>query len=146
MECKQYEKILIATDGSENARNATSYALGLAKTSGAELYTVYVISNVDLYAGIRDVAWAESMNEHFLKEGEEANKEVFEEGKAAGIEVKPFILEGNPGEEIVDFAEANDIDMIVMGTRGKTGVNRFLLGSVADKVVRHSKKPVLVIP
>ena len=146
MQYKQCEKILIATDGSENAKNASSYAFALAKMSGAVLYTLYIVPNVSMYAGIRDVSWAESMNEHFIKEGEESNKEVVDEGKALGIEVKSFLLEGNPGEEIVDFAESNDIDMIVMGTRGVTGVNRFLIGSVAENVVRHSKKPVLVVP
>lgn len=146
MECKQIKKILIATDGSESVRNAISYALCLAKASAADVYTVYVVSNVSMYAGIRDVAWAESMNEHFFKEGEKATNEVIDEGKAFGIDVKPYLLEGNPGEEILDFAEANDVDMIVMGTRGHTGINRFLLGSVAEKVVRHSNKPVLIVP
>ncbi|MHC1576267.1 MAG: universal stress protein, partial [Methanosarcinaceae archaeon] len=123
-----------------------SCAIELAKATGAELYAAYVISNVSMYAGIRDISWAESMNEHFAREGEEANKEVSEKGKTADVEVKSFILEGNPGEEIVDFAKANDIDMIVMGTRGQTGLSRFLLGSVAERVVRHSKVQVLVVP
>ncbi len=146
MEPKLYNKILVATDGSENAKKAVSCAIELAKANDAELYTVYVISNVSMYAGIRDVSWAESMNEHFAREGEEANEMVSEKGKAADIEVKSFILEGNPGEEIVDFAEANDIDMIVMGTRGQTGISRFMLGSVAERVVRHSKVQTLVVP
>lgn len=146
MECKKCEKILIATDGSDNSRKAMSFALGLAKASGAVVYTVYVVSNVSLYAGIRDVSWAESMNEHFFREGEKANNEAIDEGKALGVEVKAVLLEGNPGEEILDFAEANDIDMIAMGTRGASGANRFLLGSVAEKVVRHCKVPVLVVP
>ncbi len=146
MECKQCKKILVATDGSDNFGQAMSFALGLAKSSGAMVYTVYVVSNVSMYAGTRDVSWAESMNEHFFREGETANNVVIEEGKAHGVEVKAEILEGNPGEEILDFAEANDIDMIAMGTKGGSGVNRFLLGSVAEKVVRHSKVPVLVVP
>ena len=56
-----------------------------------------------------------------------------------------MLLEGHPADEIVKFAEQNDIEMIVMGTLGKTGLDRFLLGSVAENVVRHSKIPVLVV-
>jgi len=55
------------------------------------------------------------------------------------------LLEGHPADEIVKFAEQNDIEMIVMGTLGKTGLDRFLLGSAAENVVRHSKIPVLVV-
>lgn len=146
METKQYKKILVATDGSENSRNAVSSAIELAKATGAELCAAYVVSDVDLYAGIRSSNWAEAMHEHFIKEGEEAIKYVKDEGEADSIEVNTFLLEGNAGEKIVDFAEANDIDLIVMGTRGRTGVNRFLIGSVAENVVRHSKARVLVVP
>ena len=62
-----------------------------------------------------------------------------------GVEVESVILEGNPANEIVNFAEKNDIELIVTGTLGKTGITKFLLGSVAENVVRHSKKPVLVV-
>lgn len=68
-----------------------------------------------------------------------------ETAKAAGIEVESVLLEGHPADEIVKFAEQNDIEMILMGTLGKTGLDRFLLGSVAENVVRHSKIPVLVV-
>jgi len=59
--------------------------------------------------------------------------------------VKSVLLIGRPAEEIIDYAEKNDIDLIVMGTLGLTGVKRFLIGSVAENVVRHSKVPVLVV-
>jgi nucleotide-binding universal stress UspA family protein len=66
-------------------------------------------------------------------------------GRAENVEVESVILEGSPSREIVDFAEKNDIDLIVMGTFGKTGIRRFLLGSVAENVVRHSRKAVFVV-
>lgn len=59
--------------------------------------------------------------------------------------MKSVLLIGRPAEEIIDYAEKNDIDLIVMGTLGLTGVKRFLIGSVAENVVRHSKVPVLVV-
>jgi nucleotide-binding universal stress UspA family protein len=55
------------------------------------------------------------------------------------------VLEGNPSHEIIEFADNNNIDLIIMGTLGKTGFDRFLLGSVAEKVTRNSKVPVLVV-
>ena len=85
------------------------------------------------------------MEEHLRIQGKEATDYVENAGRAANVEVEPVILEGNPANEIVDFAEKNDIDLIVMGTQGKTGIQRFLIGSVAENVVRHSKKTVLVV-
>ena len=54
-------------------------------------------------------------------------------------------IQGNPANKIIDFAEKNDIDLIVMGTQGKTGIHRFLIGSVSENVVRHSERSVLVV-
>jgi nucleotide-binding universal stress UspA family protein len=83
--------------------------------------------------------------EHFRKEGEKATGFVEDAAKAADVKVESLLLEGQPAEKIIEFAEQNDIEMIVMGTLGKTGLDRFLLGSVAENVVRHSKIPVLVV-
>ena len=85
------------------------------------------------------------MKEQLITEGKEATAYVENAGRAANVEVESVILEGNPADEIVDFAEKNDIDLIVMGTQGKTAIQRFLIGSVAENVVRHSKKTVLVV-
>jgi nucleotide-binding universal stress UspA family protein len=78
-------------------------------------------------------------------ESKEAIAYVENAGRAADIEIESVILEGNPAIEIVDFAEKNDIELIVMGTHGKTGIQRFMIGSVAENVVRHSKNSVLVV-
>jgi nucleotide-binding universal stress UspA family protein len=86
-----------------------------------------------------------AMKEQLITEGKKATAYVENAGRAANVEVESVILEGNPAEEIIDFAEKNDIDLIVMGTHGITGIPRFLLGSVAENVVRHAKKAVLVV-
>jgi nucleotide-binding universal stress UspA family protein len=78
-------------------------------------------------------------------EAQKAISKVKEYGEASGVKVKEVLLEGHPSSEIIDFAENNDIDLIVMGTLGKTGLDRFLMGSVAEKVVRNSKVPVMVV-
>jgi nucleotide-binding universal stress UspA family protein len=78
-------------------------------------------------------------------EGEKAVKQVKERGEASGVEVREVISEGHPSNEIINFAKDSNADLIVMGTLGKTGLDRFLLGSIAEKVIRSSKIPVLVV-
>ncbi|WP_292389454.1 universal stress protein [Methanosarcina sp. UBA5] len=140
-------KIMVATDGSEPARRAVETAVEIAKISGAKLYAVYVIASggFSIPSYPMDVGWERAALEYFRTEGKEATAYVENSGEAAHVEVESVILEGSPANEIVDFAEKNDIDLIVMGTLGRTGIERFLLGSVAENVVRHSKKPVLVV-
>ncbi len=145
MKSSIYRKIMVATDGSELVKKAVDTAVEVAKISEAKLYAVYVItSGGGSLRHPKDVGWEKSMGEHLRKEGEEATAFVQDSGKAAGVEVESVILEGNAGHEIVEFAKKNDIDLIVMGTLGKTGIQRFLLGSVAENVVRHSTKAVVV--
>lgn len=138
-----YKKIMVATDGSQLVKKAVDAAIELSRLSGAKLYAVYVV--VPTTHSARDFGWEKAAMEHFRKEGELATRFVEDAAKPAGVEVEPVILQGHPAEKIVEFAEQQGIEMIVMGTLGKTGLDRFLLGSVAEKVVRHSKTPVLVV-
>ena len=85
------------------------------------------------------------MKKQFTINGEKATADVENVGKAANIDVESVILEGNPAKSIISFAENNDIDLIVMGTHEKTELQRFLVGSVAENVIRHSRKIVLII-
>ena len=78
-------------------------------------------------------------------EGEEAIKYIMQQAKRDGVDVRKWILEGQPAKEILKLAEEESIDLIVMGTLGRSGIEKFLLGSVADKVIRGSKIPVLVV-
>jgi nucleotide-binding universal stress UspA family protein len=91
-----------------------------------------------------DAAW-ESMYELLKQEGDLAIKYVAERGEAEGLEVEGNLIEGHPADEIIKYSEKNSISLIVMGTLGKSGLDRFLLGSVAEKVVRNSKIPILVV-
>lgn len=138
-----YRNILIATDGSENSQRAISYGIEIAKISGARVYGLHVIDTFSLSQSW--TAGRESIYEILKREGEEATFKVKECGEVSGVEVKEVLLEGHPSNEILDFAENNGIDLIVMGTLGKTGLDRFLMGSVAEKVVRSSRVPVLVV-
>ena len=138
-----YRNIVIATDGSENNQKAVSYGIEIAKLSGAKVYALHVI-DTNFLSRSWTAGW-ETMYEVLKQDGEKAAYKVKEFGDALGIEVKEVLLEGHPSSEIIDFAENNDIDLIVMGTLGKTGLDRFLMGSVAEKVIRNSKIPVLVV-
>jgi len=143
-----FQNIMIATDGSEAAKKAVDAAIKLAKMNKAKLYAVHVIAPGELSVNLRDprdLEWKDSMKVYLAKQGGEVTAYVEDSGKKVNVEVESTILEGNPANEIVDFAEKNDIDLIVMGTQGKTGILRFLIGSVAENVVRYSKKTVLVV-
>ncbi|MCC4768666.1 universal stress protein [Methanosarcina sp. DH2] len=141
-----YRKIMVATDGSEPVKKAVDTAVEIARLSGAKLYAVYVVASGGYTVGHpRDIGWERAMKEHLSAEGKEATAYVENVGNAAAVEVESIFLEGSPANEIVDFAEKNDIDLIVMGTLGRTGLQKILLGSVAQNVVRHSRKAVLVV-
>ncbi len=142
----KFEKMMIATDGSENVKNAVDFGIELAKTAGAGVTAVYVLPPVSVSAATRGEKWADSLRSHLKDEGNAAVEYAVETGKMAGVEVEPVIVEDNPTDGILTFARDNDIDLIVMGTLGRTGLGHLLLGSVAENVVRHSKTKVLVVP
>ncbi len=144
MTSKLFKKILIATDGSEYTKNAVDYGIDLAKNTGAELHAIYVVDTAAFASIPMDAAW-ESMYELLRQEGDEATKYVADKAEALGLEVDRNTIEGHPADEIIKYAENNSMSIIVMGTLGKSGLDRFLLGSVAEKVVRNSKIPVLVV-
>ena len=143
MEGKSYDKIMIATDGSKQVEKAVKAAVELARLTGARLYAVHVIASTGYTP--RNFGWEESLREILEAEAKRAVTFVEEAGKASGIEVESVILDGHPADRIMGFAEQEDMDLIVMGTLGRTGLDRFLLGSVAEKIVRHSKTPVMVV-
>ncbi len=143
LEGKNYEKIMIATDGSKQVRKAIEAGIELAKLTGAKLYAVYII--VPAGYSPRDFGWEESLREFLEGEAKKAITSVEDAGRTAGVEVEPVILEGHPADKILEFAEQEGVNLIVMGTLGRSGLDRFLLGSVAEKVVRHSKIPVMVV-
>ncbi len=81
----------------------------------------------------------------YRKGGETAIKYIEEKAKREGVDIKKWIVQGHPAEKILKLAEEQSIDLIVMGTLGRSGIEKFLLGSVADKVIRNSRIPVLTV-
>ena len=87
----------------------------------------------------------EVMSESLKKQGQQAVNYVKSLGEMKGVSVESVLLEGNPSDELIRYAEEEKMDIVIMGTLGKTGLDRFLLGSVAGNMVRHSKVPVMVV-
>jgi nucleotide-binding universal stress UspA family protein len=139
-----YRNIVIATDGSENTENAISHGIEIAKLTGANVFALHVVNTSPIISDNWTIS-RENIYEILRSEGEKAVSEVKKLGEASGVKIKEIILDGYPGNGIIDFAENNNIDLIVMGTLGKTGLDRLLIGSVAEKVARGSKVPVMVV-
>jgi nucleotide-binding universal stress UspA family protein len=143
-----FKRIMIATDGSEISMHAAKQAVGLAKISGATLIIVYVVdvhrlAQLPGYAAMSGLK--DNLMKSMLKEGNEATSEVGDMAQDAGVTYEKVIAEGNPSEELLRRSQER-VDLIVMGSIGRSGLNKFLLGSVAERVVRHSKVPVLIVP
>ena len=139
-----YKKILIPTDGSKTAAAAIYHGVGLAKGLGAKVYGLYVI-DISAFAGIPTEAIWESMRGLLEEEGKRALATVERTAKAQGVQYELIIREGIPSEDIAKVAEDEGTDLIVVGTAGRTGLNRFLLGSVAEKVIKIAPCPVMVV-
>lgn len=136
-----YERILLPTDGSENAERAVERAIDLATTYDADLHLLYVVDVKHMTS-----ATAENlMHEKLEQTGQTAIDDITDHAEQAGIAVNSVVVPGTPAREILTYTEDNDIDIIVMGTRGRTGFDRLLLGSVTEKVVRLSDTPVLTV-
>jgi nucleotide-binding universal stress UspA family protein len=91
------------------------------------------------------MGWSAAFEEYLANKGGAAVEDVDRLGKKAGVKVEPVFMKGIPADKILEYAEENNIDLIVLGTHGLTGIKKFLIGSVSENVVRHSKIPVMVV-
>ena len=138
-----YKKILVPTDGSEFAKKAQKHALFLASVSGAEIIAVSVTEN-NFVNGLPLDDEVYQLNQ-ILKERSEENLKEFDKLNEKDIKIAHVVREGSPARVILEVAEEEAVDLIVMGSSGKSGFDRFIMGSVADKVVNSAKCAVLVV-
>ena len=137
-----YDRILVPTDGSDQSERAFEQALDLALTYDAELHLLNVVDVSALAGEFDSVAVVDSLEES----GRKMTHRLRDRAEEAGVEtVETLVREGVPYSTILDYADDNDVDLIVMGTHGRTGLDRYLLGSVTERVVRKSDVPVLTI-
>jgi nucleotide-binding universal stress UspA family protein len=137
-----YQTILHATDGSPYSAAAAENAVELAAQYDATLHVVSVVET--------DVAFSEAISEQILddleKRGQQAVDAVAERAGERGVsDVHTAVVRGTPHRAILDYAADHDADLVVVGTHGRTGLNRLLLGSVAERVLRTAERPVLVV-
>ncbi len=133
-----YETILVATDGSDVATAAAGQGLAMAADLDA---TIHVLSVADVRD---DDAW-NGVREQWRADCREYVDDVAADAADRGVPVETEIREGKPTLEILDCADEHDVDLIVMGTHGRTGLQRLLLGSVAISVIRDAGRPVLTV-
>jgi nucleotide-binding universal stress UspA family protein len=137
-----YTDILVPTDGSPGVDPAVEQALDLADVYGASVHALYVLDT----AGLTGELSATGVVEELETAGREAVDELLERARAANVETgEGAVVRGPPHRKIVEFAADQDVDLIVMGTHGRTGLDRYLLGSVTEKVVRTASCPVLTV-
>lgn len=139
-----YDDILVPTDGSEGTARAVEHAIDIAQKYDATVHALYVV-NTSAYSTLpADSNW-ESITAALEDEGEAATTEIGERMSEAGVDSVTVVEEGIPHKTILNYADEKGIDLIVMGTHGKSGLDRLLLGSVTEKVVRASETPVLTV-
>ena len=141
-------KILLATDGSAQAQYAEQVAAELADETGSELHVgcVEVVPYFPQYSAGMVVGHDRELYEKIEEEARETLRKLTWQAKVAGGAVaEDHLRMGAPGEEIVRLAEAIGAGLIVMGSRGRGGMKRALMGSVSDSVVRCAHCPVLVV-
>ncbi|WP_090622414.1 universal stress protein [Natrinema salaciae] len=138
-----YDCILVPTDGSREVEHALEYAFDLARLHDATIRALYVV-NVAGYSGLPMEAALEGVSDALRDEGKSAVGRV-EELAPDDIPVETEVLEGAPSRVIVDAADPAECDLIVMGTHGRGGIDRLLLGSVTERVVRQASVPVLTV-
>ncbi|WP_226023798.1 universal stress protein [Halomicrobium salinisoli] len=136
-----YDRLLFPTDGSDVASDALDYALDVASTHGATLHVLNVAdTTVDSVTNVRG-----EVVDALEEEGERVVAAAAERARDRGVSVVTDVLQGRPHETIVDYARTSDVDLVVMPTHGRSGIERYLLGSVTERVVNTSDVPVLTV-
>lgn len=151
-----YSKILVAFDGSEASKHALDHAVSIADIMKAEVHIISVVPRVmmpvfpDEGFAAAPVTAAQDMSDYqermktvYGKSLEEAERDIKNHYPELKVETK--LMEGRPSATIVDEAENNDVDLIVIGSRGLGGITGWILGSTSRRIVESCTKPVLVV-
>jgi nucleotide-binding universal stress UspA family protein len=142
-----YQHILIPTDGSELAEHAVTNGLSLAKSLGAEVTAIIVVEPFSVLALAEPGAFQElaKLTEQIKKHAASVLNRVAYAAKQAGVSCDTFQMEGaQPHQSIIATAQDRGCDLIVMASHGRSGLSALVLGSVTNKVLTHTKTPVLV--
>jgi nucleotide-binding universal stress UspA family protein len=139
-----FKKILFPLDLTDNMYRVLPFVTEMADKFGAEIHCVYSLYVSSYYGSMGMGGTYIGEFEMNAQQEVKARTEKFISENLGGRNVEMSILNGRPGDEIVDYAQKNNIDLIIMG-HSTTGIQRAVLGSVAAHVVKHSPSPVLVV-
>ena len=146
-----YGNIVVGTDGSDTARIAVAHAVALAQASGGTLHVVHAFQNVSLgMAAIAAGTGGPAVDLDRLNTGLQDNAghvigEVVSECERGGVKVESHIVSGEPADALVTVAEKVGADLVVVGNRGMSGVKRFMLGSVPNRISHHCPCSLLIV-
>lgn len=144
--------ILIATDFSEASNSATTYAFELARTLKARLYLMHVVpaSDIDMMIALQrhleSEITPETLTNAYYNDAEQQLDAIVAQHQGHGLIEERLIVTGKAADEIVSWAQAKQVQIIIVGTHGRSGLEHALIGSVAERVVRQAQTAVLVIP
>lgn len=138
-----HDRILIATDDSEPAQQAIEEAITQAEAFDATLHAVYVLEAAEPEPGVDDPATREGVD----TSADQALDRVVTAGRERELdgEIVSAVVRGQPAAAILQYASEHDIDLIVVGTHARTGLDRLIVGSVAEHVIRKSPVPVVTV-
>ena len=140
----EYKRILCPVDFSDISKRVLEIAADLAKRFGADLHVIHVFQ---LPATMLEAVYEDptDMEEEIRQRLNDKLNEFVQKTKKPDVKITTGVYEGVPDVEIIKLARENQADMIVMGTRGKTGLSHVLLGSVAERVIRNAEVPVMTV-
>ena len=141
------KKILYPTDFSESSLEALAYAVSFARDYKAKLVLMHVVNEQVFSEGLNlpRVTAPEALEQEMVKEAERRLKSIIPADERAGLDSEMVILRGMPFLEIIRYAKANEVDLIVIGTHGRSGLEHVIFGSTAERVVRKAPCPVLSV-
>ena len=142
------KKIMIATDGSDTSKKAAIIGVDIAHRANGSITAVYVMETSRL-AHMPGYATMPGLKEKILKlmqeEGSQATQFVEDHARMMKVSCHKIVAQGSPGEELIKTSRKLGMDLLIMGSLGRTGMEKFLLGSVAEKVILQSPIPVLLV-
>ena len=146
-----YERVLVPTDGSDAAEGAVDHALDLAEKYDADVHALYVVDtdSMSLSLGAEQLDRIEQGQYEEMEEvrerAETATGYVADRARERDLETVEHVAAGKPHDQIADYVADNAIDLVVMGSHGRSGIKRALLGSVTERTLRSTHVPVLVV-
>ncbi|QLH77603.1 universal stress protein [Halosimplex rubrum] len=139
-----YDDVLVPTDGSDAAEAAVDHGLAVADAFDATVHAVHVVDLSGMAAG-SGVEPPTSQLERYTEAGEAAVEAVAERARAEGLDAVTAVEHGFPGADLLDYVGEASVDLVTMGTHGRTGIDRVLLGSTTERILSRSSVPVLAV-